>query len=183
MLECNTEISDENLDVLLKAGVTRIETLYTNDLDCGPFISDTLRSDATKTQLEAMVEIYRMMRPGEPPTKESAENLFHNLFFNEERYDLSAVGRMKFNRRLDRHDESGPGILYDHRYLLQNKSEECADLIEQHGDASDIISVMQKLIAIRNGKGSVDDIDHLGNRRIRSVGEMAENQFLSLIHI
>ena len=177
MLECNTEISDENLDVLLKAGVTRIETLYTNDLDCGPFISDTLRSDATKTQLEAMVEIYRMMRPGEPPTKESAENLFHNLFFNEERYDLSAVGRMKFNRRLDRHDESGPGILYDHRYLLQNKAEECADLIEQHGDTSDIISVMQKLIAIRNGKGSVDDIDHLGNRRIRSVGEMAENQF------
>ena len=177
MLECNTEISDENLDVLLKAGVTRIDTLYTNDLDCGPFISDTLRSDATKTQLEAMVEIYRMMRPGEPPTKESAENLFHNLFFNEERYDLSAVGRMKFNRRLDRHDESGPGILYDHRYLLQNKAEECADLIEQHGDASDIISVMQKLISIRNGKGSVDDIDHLGNRRIRSVGEMAENQF------
>ena len=177
ILECNTEISDENLDVLLKAGVTRIETLYTNDLDCGPFISDTLRSDATKTQLEAMVEIYRMMRPGEPPTKESAENLFHNLFFNEERYDLSAVGRMKFNRRLDRHDESGPGILYDHRYLLQNKAEECADLIEQHGDASDIISVMQKLISIRNGKGSVDDIDHLGNRRIRSVGEMAENQF------
>ena len=177
ILECNTEISDENLDALLKAGVKRIETLYTNDLDCGPFISDTLRSDATKTQLEAMVEIYRMMRPGEPPTKESAENLFHNLFFNEERYDLSAVGRMKFNRRLDRHDESGPGILYDHRYLLQNKAEECADLIEQHGDASDIISVMQKLIAIRNGKGSVDDIDHLGNRRIRSVGEMAENQF------
>ncbi len=177
MLECNTEISDESLDLLLKAGVTRIETLYTNDLDCGPFISDTLRSDATKTQLEAMVEIYRMMRPGEPPTKESAENLFHNLFFNEERYDLSAVGRMKFNRRLDRHDESGPGILYDHRYLLQNKAEECADLIEQHGDASDIISVMQKLISIRNGKGSVDDIDHLGNRRIRSVGEMAENQF------
>ena len=177
ILECNTEISDENLDALLKAGVKRIETLYTNDLDCGPFISDTLRSDATKTQLEAMVEIYRMMRPGEPPTKESAENLFHNLFFNEERYDLSAVGRMKFNRRLDRHDESGPGILYDHRYLLQNKPEECADLIEQHGDTSDIISVMQKLIAIRNGKGSVDDIDHLGNRRIRSVGEMAENQF------
>ena len=177
ILECNMEISDENLDALLKAGVKRIETLYTNDLDCGPFISDTLRSDATKTQLEAMVEIYRMMRPGEPPTKESAENLFHNLFFNEERYDLSAVGRMKFNRRLDRHDESGPGILYDHRYLLQNKAEECADLIEQHGDTSDIISVMQKLIAIRNGKGSVDDIDHLGNRRIRSVGEMAENQF------
>ena len=177
ILECNTEISDENLEALLKAGVKRIETLYTNDLDCGPFISDTLRSDVTKTQLEAMVEIYRMMRPGEPPTKESAENLFHNLFFNEERYDLSAVGRMKFNRRLDRHDESGPGILYDHRYLLQNKPEECADLIEQHGDTSDIISVMQKLIAIRNGKGSVDDIDHLGNRRIRSVGEMAENQF------
>ena len=88
VLECNTEISEENLDALLKTGITKIETLYTNDLDCGPFISDTLRADASKTQLDAMVEIYRMMRPGEPPTKESAENLFHNLFFNEERLSL-----------------------------------------------------------------------------------------------
>ena len=88
----------------LKPGVKEIETIYTNDLDCGPFISDTLRIDSTRNELEALVEIYRMMRPGEPPTKESAENLFHNLFFSAERYDLSAVGRMKFNRRLGRED-------------------------------------------------------------------------------
>ena len=82
--------------------LTDLQTLYTNDLDCGPFISDTLRVDPTRTELEALVEIYRMMRPGEPPTKESAEALFQNLFFSEERYDLSRVGRMKFNRRLGR---------------------------------------------------------------------------------
>ena len=102
LIECNTEITEENLALIIEAGITDIETLYTNDLDCGPFISDTLRADPSRTQLEALVEIYRMMRPGEPPTKESAENLFYNLFFNLERYDLSSVGRMKFNRRLDR---------------------------------------------------------------------------------
>ncbi|RMF18683.1 MAG: DNA-directed RNA polymerase subunit beta [Gammaproteobacteria bacterium] len=155
LFECNTELTEEVVAKLFEAGVTEIETLYTNDLDCGPFISDTLRIDPTRTQLEALVEIYRMMRPGEPPTKESAENLFNNLFFSEERYDLSAVGRMKFNRRLGRNDPTGPGTL----------------------DNQDIIDVLKTLIDIRNGKGQVDDIDHLGNRRIRSVGEMAENQF------
>ena len=177
LLECNTEITDENLALMLEAGITDIETLYTNDLDCGPFISDTLRADPARTQMEALVEIYRMMRPGEPPTKESAENLFFNLFFNIERYDLSAVGRMKFNRRLDRDAEQGAGILYDERYFSLLKTDEAHDLQEQFGDATDVIDVMSKLISIRNGKGSVDDIDHLGNRRIRSVGEMAENQF------
>ena len=177
LLECNTEITDENLALMLEAGITDIETLYTNDLDCGPFISDTLRADPARTQMEALVEIYRMMRPGEPPTKESAENLFFNLFFNIERYDLSAVGRMKFNRRLDRDAEQGAGILYDERYFSLLKTDEAHDLKEQFGDATDIVDVMSKLISIRNGKGSVDDIDHLGNRRIRSVGEMAENQF------
>ncbi|MDB2554887.1 DNA-directed RNA polymerase subunit beta, partial [Porticoccaceae bacterium] len=122
-------------------------------------------------------EIYRMMRPGEPPTKESAENLFYNLFFNLERYDLSSVGRMKFNRRLDRDAEQGAGVLYDERYFSMQKTDEAKELLEQFGDASDISDVMKTLINIRNGKGSVDDIDHLGNRRIRSVGEMAENQF------
>ncbi len=155
LFECNTEITEDVVSKLQEAGITEIETLYTNDLDCGPFISDTLRIDPTRTQLEALVEIYRMMRPGEPPTKESAENLFNNLFFTEERYDLSAVGRMKFNRRLGREDPTGPGTL----------------------DKQDIIDVLKTLIDIRNGKGQVDDIDHLGNRRIRSVGEMAENQF------
>jgi DNA-directed RNA polymerase subunit beta len=177
LLECNTEITEENLALMVEAGITDIETLYTNDLDCGPFISDTLRADPSRTQLEALVEIYRMMRPGEPPTKESAENLFYNLFFNLERYDLSSVGRMKFNRRLDRDAEQGAGVLYDERYFSMQKTDEAKELIEEFGETSDIADVMQTLINIRNGKGSVDDIDHLGNRRIRSVGEMAENQF------
>ncbi|SFG99113.1 DNA-directed RNA polymerase subunit beta [Neptunomonas qingdaonensis] len=152
---CNTLVTDELIATLVAANVTAIETLYTNELDCGPFISDTLRNDPTRSQLEALVEIYRMMRPGEPPTKESAETLFGNLFFAEERYDMSAVGRMKFNRRLGREETVGSGVL----------------------DKDDILDVMKTLIDIRNGKGIVDDIDHLGNRRIRSVGEMAENQF------
>jgi DNA-directed RNA polymerase subunit beta len=177
LLECNAEITEENLALMIEAGITDIETLYTNDLDCGPFISDTLRADPSRTQLEALVEIYRMMRPGEPPTKESAENLFYNLFFNLERYDLSSVGRMKFNRRLDRDAETGAGVLYDERYFSMQKTDEAKELMEEFGQASDIADVMQTLINIRNGKGSVDDIDHLGNRRIRSVGEMAENQF------
>ena len=177
LLECNTEITVENLELLSEAGIKDIETLYTNDLDCGPFISDTLRADPTRTQLEALVEIYRMMRPGEPPTKESAENLFYNLFFNIERYDLSAVGRMKFNRRLGREEEEGCGVLYDQRYFSMQKTDEAQELFEQYGEGSDIADAMKTLINIRNGKGFVDDIDHLGNRRIRSVGEMAENQF------
>ena len=155
MTPCNAIITEEVLEQLREAGVTEIETIYTNDLDSGPYVSDTLRIDSTNTRLEALVEIYRMMRPGEPPTKEAAENLFNNLFFSTDRYDLSAVGRMKFNRRLGREDTVGAGIL----------------------DREDIIDVLHTLIDIRNGKGSVDDIDHLGNRRVRSVGEMAENQF------
>jgi DNA-directed RNA polymerase subunit beta len=155
LLDCNTEITEEILAQLRAAGLSSIESIYTNDLDRGSFIADTLRSDSTRTQLEALVEIYRMMRPGEPPTKESAENLFNNLFFSLDRYDLSTVGRMKFNRRLGREEENGEGIL----------------------SKEDIVGVLKVLINIRDGKGIVDDIDHLGNRRIRSVGEMAENQF------
>ncbi len=177
LVECNAELTEGNLTALNEAGIKQIETLYTNDLDCGPFISDTLRADPSTTQLEALIEIYRMMRPGEPPTKESAENLFFNLFFNLERYDLSAVGRMKFNRRLDRPSEEGAGILYDQRYYSLLKTQEAAELGEKYGNGSDIVDVIKTLIEIRNGKGAVDDIDHLGNRRVRSVGEMAENQF------
>jgi DNA-directed RNA polymerase subunit beta len=176
----NTEITQELLDKLLALPDRDIQVLYTNDLDRGPFISDTLRSDPTRTQLEAQIEIYRMMRPGEPPTKDAAENLFRNLFFSPDRYDLSAVGRMKFNRRVGRKDVHGPGILYDGRYFKQradNKDEFAAQLQQQHGNTSDIIDALKVLIEIRNGKGTVDDIDHLGNRRVRSVGEMAENQF------
>ena len=175
--ECNAEITEDILVKLEAADIKVIETLYTNDLDCGPFLSDTLRNDSTKNQLEALVEIYRMMRPGEPPTKESAENLFHNLFFTAERYDLSAVGRMKMNRRIGREEEGGPGVLYDSHYFGQRNDDDAKGLVETNGDWSDIIDVLKTLIGIRNGFGTVDDIDHLGNRRVRSVGEMAENQF------
>jgi len=153
--DCNALLTDEILDDLISKGLTGFQTLYTNELDRGPFLSDTLRADTTSTPLEALVEIYRMMRPGEPPTKDAAENLFKNLFFAPERYDLSSVGRMKFNRRLGREEILGEGTL----------------------SKDDIVDVLRTLINIRNGKGIVDDIDHLGNRRVRSVGEMAENQF------
>ncbi|MGD8909633.1 MAG: DNA-directed RNA polymerase subunit beta, partial [Chromatiales bacterium] len=155
LVEANAEITSDLFDLLVEKGVKKINTLFTNDLDHGPFISETLRIDPTTNELEAQVEIYRMMRPGEPPTKEAAQNLFTNLFFTSERYDLSAVGRMKFNRRLSREDEEGEGVL----------------------SKEDIVDVLRELIDIRNGNGVVDDIDHLGNRRIRCVGEMAENQF------
>jgi DNA-directed RNA polymerase subunit beta len=165
------------VDKLIEAGIAQIRCLYVNDLDRGPYISDTLRIDATRTRLEALVEIYRMMRPGEPPTKDAAENLFQNLFFNPERYDLSAVGRMKFNRRVHRDAITGPGILYDHAHFAKRTDEFSKKLVESLGESSDIISVIKELCDIRNGNGQVDDIDHLGNRRVRSVGEMAENAF------
>jgi DNA-directed RNA polymerase subunit beta len=153
--KANEVLTAATLQKLIEAGISEINTLYVNDLDRGPYISDTLRIDPTKTRLEALVEIYRMMRPGEPPTKDAAENLFNNLFFNLERYDLSAVGRMKFNRRVGRKEITGSSIL----------------------SKEDILDVLKVLIDIRNGNGTVDDIDHLGNRRVRSVGEMAENAF------
>lgn len=155
IVSANTIISADILHNLVASGYRSIETLFSNDLDYGNYISETLRIDTAINRLDALVEIYRVMRPGEPPTKEAAEYLFENLFFSEERYDLSVVGRMKFNRSLQRDSIEGTGIL----------------------SRDDIVDVIKKLIDIRNGKGDVDDIDHLGNRRIRSVGEMAENQF------
>ena len=173
----NDELTLEHLAKFRQAGIERVATLYVNDLDRGPFISQTLRADATRTQLEALVEIYRMMRPGEPPTKDAAQNLFYNLFFTFERYALSAVGRMKFNRRVGRKELTGPEILYDYKYFGERKEESAERLVKQLGQTSDILDVVRTLIEIRNGKGQVDDIDHLGNRRVRSVGEMAENVF------
>ena len=173
----NDEISEDQLGKLRKAGIDGVRTLWVNDLDRGPYISNTLRIDGTRTQLEALVEIYRMMRPGEPPTKDAAQNLFHNLFFTFERYDLSSVGRMKFNRRLGRKDVTGASVLYDAKYFAERKDDESARLREANGASSDILDVIRVLTEIRNGRGTVDDIDHLGNRRVRSVGEMAENVF------
>ena len=155
LIVANDEITPEKIRVLAAHNITEFSILFTNDADRGDYISQTMKLDNTITQLDALVEIYRMMRPGEPPTKEAAESLFSSLFFDQERYDLSTVGRMKFNRRLRRASDLGRGELeYD-----------------------DIIDVVKELINIRNGKGQVDDIDHLGNRRVRSVGEMTENQF------
>ena len=156
ILPANTVIDEEVLDNFEKNNVSDVSCLYINELDKGPYISTTLRSDPTTNRLEALVEIYRMMRPGEPPTKDSAEQLFKNLFFSPERYDLSDVGRMKFNRRLKIDvEKEQPGIL----------------------DKDDIINVMQGIVNIRDGHDIVDDIDHLGNRRVSSVGEMTANQF------
>ena len=241
----NDEVTGELLGKFREHGVESFETLYTNDVDRGPFMSRTLSTDPTQSQLDAQVEIYRMMRPGEPPTKEAAQALFHNLFFSTERYDISSVGRMKFNRRVGRSREEGPGIIYDGKYIksylgyeektidkeggklrteLKGKwrfkretvdkeageviarrndlatedllrrvfeaghesvdvfqtrrdDEMLIDLVAEHEDESDIVDALKTLVDIKNGIGMVDDIDHLGNRRIRSVGEMAENQF------
>ena len=177
LAQANDEISDEQLQNFRKAGVDAVGTLWVNDLDRGPYLSNTLRIDGTKTQLEALVEIYRMMRPGEPPTKDAAQNLFHNLFFTFERYDLSTVGRMKFNRRVGRKEVTGESVLYDRKYFGERNDEESKRLVAAHGEGSDILDVIKVLTEIRNGRGVVDDIDHLGNRRVRSVGEMAENVF------
>ncbi|MBE0624204.1 MAG: DNA-directed RNA polymerase subunit beta [Burkholderiales bacterium] len=151
----NDEITETVLAKLKEAEAASIQTIYTNDLDQGPYISQTLRIDETADQFAARVAIYRMMRPGEPPTEESVESLFNGLFYSEERYDLSAVGRMKFNRRVGRNELTGA-------VTLSNE---------------DILAVIRILVELRNGRGEIDDIDHLGNRRVRSVGELAENQF------
>ncbi|MGN6804730.1 MAG: DNA-directed RNA polymerase subunit beta, partial [Trinickia sp.] len=151
----NEEITETTLEKLREAKVKDIQTLYTNDLDQGPYISSTLRIDETADKTAARIAIYRMMRPGEPPTEEAVEALFNRLFYSEDAYDLSKVGRMKFNRRVGRDEITGPMTLQD----------------------DDILATIKILVELRNGKGEVDDIDHLGNRRVRCVGELAENQF------
>ncbi len=151
----NDELTEELMGKLREADITDIQTLYTNDLDQGGYISQTLRMDDTADQMAAKVAIYRMMRPGEPPTEDSVEALFNGLFYNPDRYDLSAVGRMKFNRRIGRDELTG-------MMTLSN---------------DDVLAVIKILVELRNGRGEVDDIDHLGNRRVRCVGELAENQF------
>ncbi|MBN3802956.1 DNA-directed RNA polymerase subunit beta [Paraburkholderia sp. Ac-20336] len=151
----NDEVTETVLEKLREAKIKDIQALYTNDLDQGPYISSTLRIDETADKMAARIAIYRMMRPGEPPTEEAVEALFNRLFYSEEAYDLSKVGRMKFNRRVGRDEIVGPMTLQD----------------------DDILATIKILVELRNGKGEVDDIDHLGNRRVRCVGELAENQF------
>ena len=158
----NSQIDKTVLKNLSETKKLEFEIIYTNSIDSGPFVADTLRNDPSKSKAEALVDIYRMLRPGEPPTKESTEILFNNLFFSEDRYDLSDVGRMKLNWRLKIEDRSK-------QYVLSKE---------------DIIAVLRKLVDIRNGRDTVDDIDHLGNRRIRSVGEMTSNQLrIALVRV
>ena len=153
----NDEITPELLEKIREHGIDSFDTLYINELNRGPYISDTLRLDETPDQLSARIAIYRMMRPGEPPTEEAVETLFRRLFFDPETYDLSRVGRMKINSRFNRGTETGPMTL----------------------EPEDIIDTMKAIVQLRNGEGQVDDIDHLGNRRVRCVGELTENQFRS----
>ena len=153
----NDEITEELITKFREANIEKLYTIYTNDLDQGAYISQTLRIDETTDQLTAQVAIYRMMRPGEPPTEDAVKALFNGLFYAPERYDLSAVGRMKFNRRVGKTELTGPTTLSN----------------------EDIIAIIMILVELRNGRGEVDDIDHLGNRRVRYVGELAENQFRS----
>src|SRR6185369_1528136 len=177
LAKANDEITDELLQKLVDAGVPSLSTIHTNDLDQGPYIAQTLRSDDTPDQMAARVAIYRMMRPGEPPTEESVETLFHGLFFAEERYDLSAVGRMKFNRRAypNKRVERTPEWLTAFYDRVGPMGAQGKGVLSK----DDILAVVSILVELRNGRGEIDDIDHLGNRRVRSVGELAENQFRS----
>ena len=155
IVRANDELTETLLKKLRAAGIQELPCIYTNELDQGPYISQTLRIDETADEFAARVAIYRMMRPGEPPTEDAVQALFHRLFFNPETYDLSRVGRMKFNARVGRDTPEGPMVLTN----------------------DDILAVVKILVDLRNGKGEVDDIDHLGNRRVRCVGELVENQF------
>ena len=176
--KANEVLTAASVEKLIEANITEVNTLYTNDLDRGAYISDTLRIDPTKTRLEALVEIYRMMRPGEPPTKDAAENLFGNLFFNSGA--LRPLGRgpheVQSSRRAGR-KLPARGFCTTASTSAPVRTRDPRGWLRQYGETSDILDVLKVLIDIRNGNGQVDDIDHLGNRRVRSVGEMAENAF------
>jgi len=153
--KANDELTEGLLSTLREANVQELACIYTNELDQGAYISQTLRTDDTNGEFAARVAIYRMMRPGEPPTEDAVQALFQRLFYNPDTYDLSRVGRMKFNARVGRSESEGERVLSN----------------------EDILAVVKILVDLRNGRGEVDDIDHLGNRRVRCVGELAENQY------
>jgi len=226
LASANEEVTETLLAKLRESRIGKIQTLFTNDLDQGPYVSQTLRTDETVDVNAARVAIYRMMRPGEPPTEDAVEALFNGLFFSEERYDLSAVGRMKFNRRVGVPCETAWQIRLKSVALPKEAEEEVRGYFKHAPELSlgkvaiegvtteeaaqhavdkmfqelklkgvdrqkleakleprytlsprDIVEVIRILVELRNGRGDIDDIDHLGNRRVRSVGELAENQF------
>jgi len=155
LVECNQEITQEKLDLIREKGIHQIDVLFIDESSVGPFLRNTLLQDRIRSPQDAILEIYRRLRPGDPPTVESATNFFNNLFFNPDRYDLSKVGRLKLNHRLKLNVPLEQGTLRK----------------------EDILEVVRYLMELKNGNGSVDDIDHLGNRRVRAVGELVENHF------
>ena len=155
LVECNHEITQDKVDLIRDKGIHQIEVLFIDDSSVGPYLRNTLLQDRIKSPQDAILEIYRRLRPGDPPTVESATNFFNNLFFNPDRYDLSKVGRLKLNHRLKLNVPLEQGTLRK----------------------EDILEVVRYLMELKNGNGSVDDIDHLGNRRVRAVGELVENHF------
>ncbi|MEQ8734048.1 MAG: DNA-directed RNA polymerase subunit beta [Rhodospirillaceae bacterium] len=156
--EAGAEITEEMLEELLEQKITSIDVLAIDGVNIGPYIRNTLALDKNTTREEALVDIYRVMRPGEPPTLDTASAMYRSLFFDSERYDLSAVGRVKMNARLDFSLDDVP----DTTRVLRKE---------------DILSIVKVLVQLKDGKGDIDDIDHLGNRRVRSVGELMENQY------
>src|SRR5712671_650665 len=155
LLECNEEVTEEKVEQLRERGIDQFQVLFIDNLNVGPFLRDTLMADKIASPEEAIMEIYRRLRPGDPPTLETATNLFINLFFNPERYDLSKVGRLKLNYKFGIDEPLEQAVL----------------------TKKDILEVVRYLIDLKNGKGQIDDIDHLGNRRVRAVGELLENQY------
>lgn len=156
--DAGAELNEEVLTNISAAKVGEIKVLYIDNVNVGPYIRNTLEADRNHNREEALLDIYRVMRPGEPPTYETADQLFRSLFFDNDRYDLSSVGRVKMNVALDISFEDAPDT---YRTLRKD----------------DILRIVKRLVELRDGKGEVDDIDHLGNRRVRSVGELMENQY------
>src|SRR5918911_4218623 len=158
LIEANHELTSTTFAKLVESGIENVEVFFPDPDDAGNVIAATLRKDSVKSQNDALLEIYRKLRPGDPPTLDTATQLFQGMFFDPRKYDLSRVGRMKFNIKLyDKIDE----MPLDKRTL----------------DQRDFIDTIKYLLRLRRGIGSVDDIDHLGNRRVRAVGELLENQF------
>ncbi|NNL66571.1 MAG: DNA-directed RNA polymerase subunit beta, partial [Myxococcales bacterium] len=177
IIECNDELTEENLTELRNRKVNKIELLYLDPLTTGTAIHDTLAADKVLTQEEAIIDIYRRLRPGDPPTIDTARNLFHNLFFNPERYDLSRVGRLKLNHKLG-FDPTERAMSMGRTPDEEGEETELGDL--QTLRREDILAAVQYLVELKNGNDPekrIDDIDHLGNRRVRVVGELLENQY------
>ena len=194
IVECNEELTEEKLDALLSRGIESLETLFIDNVNVGPYFRETLLADDVAAPEDAILEIYQRLRPGDPPTAEQAQNLFDNLFFNPERYDLSDVGRLKLNYKfhretvepLEERERELESQLEDvedddEREELEAELEEVQEELEpwriQTLREEDILETVDYLIELRNGRGSIDDIDHLGNRRVRTVGELLENQY------